>query len=146
MVLQELGGQITAALRRMSDATLVDKSVVTECLKEICKALMYADVNVKLVGELRQNVLKAVDLEGEAAGVNKRRTIERNVFKELVKMLDPGKKPYTPEKGHSSVVMFVGLQGAGKTTSVAKYVHRLLFMFYDLLVCGEPRLTHIIHF
>eukprot|EP00241_Pyramimonas_parkeae_P015480 CAMPEP_0114327408 /NCGR_PEP_ID=MMETSP0059-20121206/30282_1 /TAXON_ID=36894 /ORGANISM="Pyramimonas parkeae, Strain CCMP726" /LENGTH=543 /DNA_ID=CAMNT_0001456527 /DNA_START=352 /DNA_END=1983 /DNA_ORIENTATION=- len=121
MVLQELGGQITAALRRMSDATLVDKSVVTECLKEICKALMYADVNVKLVGELRQNVLKAVDLEGEAAGVNKRRTIERNVFKELVKMLDPGKKPYTPEKGHSSVVMFVGLQGAGKTTSVAKY-------------------------
>jgi hypothetical protein len=35
MVLQELGGQITNALRRMSDATLVDKTVIDSCMKEI---------------------------------------------------------------------------------------------------------------
>lgn len=54
MVLQELGGQITNALRRMSDATLVDKTVIDSCMKEICNALITADVNVKLVSELRK--------------------------------------------------------------------------------------------
>eukprot|EP00959_Pyramimonas_sp_CCMP1952_P136551 2857771-Pyramimonas_sp.AAC.2 len=122
MVLQELGGQISSALRRMSDATLLDKGVIDACLKDVCTALLQADVNVKLVGELRKNIRNALDADEEKAGVNKRRTIEKAVFKELVKMLDPGKKPYTPEKGTSSVVMFVGLQGAGKTTSVAKCV------------------------
>jgi signal recognition particle subunit SRP54 len=54
MVLQELGGRITAALRKMSDATLVDKAVIDSCMKEICGALLTADVNVKLVSELRK--------------------------------------------------------------------------------------------
>ena len=139
MVLAELGGQITSALKRMRDATLVDKTVVQECMKEICTALLQSDVNVKLVGELRKNVLAAVDMEGEAAGVNKRKTIERNVFKELVGMLDPGKKPFAPETGRSNVVMFVGLQGAGKTTSVAKYVLSALFTYFHrtTLACNE---------
>jgi signal recognition particle subunit SRP54 len=67
-------------------------------------------------------VVAAVENDENAAGVNKRRTIERGVFKELVRMLDPGKKPFCPVRGTSQVVMFVGLQGAGKTTSVAKCV------------------------
>jgi len=54
MVLQELGGRITSALRKMSDATLVDKTVIDSCMKEICGALLTADVNVKLVSELRK--------------------------------------------------------------------------------------------
>jgi signal recognition particle subunit SRP54 len=122
MVLQELGGQISSALRRMSDATVIDKTVIDGCIKDICTSLLQADVNVKLVGELRKNIRNAIDADEDKAGVNKRRTIERTVFKELVNMLDPGKKPFTPEKGTTSVVMFVGLQGAGKTTSVAKCV------------------------
>jgi len=73
-------------------------------------------------GGTAQNVVAAVENDENAAGVNKRRTIERGVFKELVRMLDPGKKPFSPERGTSQVVMFVGLQGAGKTTSVAKCV------------------------
>ena len=133
MVLQELGGQISSALRRMSDATLLDKNVIDACLKDVCTALLQADVNVKLVGELRKNIRNALDADEEKAGVNKRRTIEKAVFKELVKMLDPGKKPFTPEKGTSSVVMFVGLQGAGKTTSVAKCATLFCPMFTHLL-------------
>eukprot|EP00854_Cymbomonas_tetramitiformis_P017881 gene17881-21290_t len=138
MVLQELGGKISAALRKMSDATLVDKSVVDACLKDICAALLHADVNVKLVGELRKNIRSAIDQDDVAAGNNKRRTIERSVFKELTSMLDPGKKPFVPEKGTSSVVMFVGLQGAGKTTTVAKYaLHYKRKGFKVAMVCAD---------
>lgn len=35
--------------------------------------------------------------------------------------MDPGFKPFQPKKGKANVVMFVGLQGSGKTTTCAKY-------------------------
>jgi signal recognition particle subunit SRP54 len=38
-------------------------------------------------------------------------------------MLDAGRKPYQLKKGQSNVVMFVGLQGSGKTTTCAKYAY-----------------------
>lgn len=45
------------------------------------------------------------------------------VFDELVALVDPGedaRQPFTPKKGQTNVVMFVGLQGSGKTTSCTK--------------------------
>ena len=56
MVLAELGGKITSALRKMANATVVDEEVLTGMLKEICAALLEADVNVKLVQQLRTNI------------------------------------------------------------------------------------------
>ena len=55
-----------------------------------------------------------------AQGLNKRRMIQQAVFTELVKLVDPGVKPYQPKKGKCNVIMFVGLQGSGKTTTCTK--------------------------
>lgn len=55
-----------------------------------------------------------------AGGVNKRRLIQKSVFTELIKLVDPGVAPFKPQKGRPNVIMFVGLQGAGKTTSCTK--------------------------
>jgi signal recognition particle subunit SRP54 len=44
-------------------------------------------------------------------------------MKELCSMLDPGVPPYEPKKKKPNVIMFVGLQGAGKTTTCTKYAH-----------------------
>jgi signal recognition particle GTPase len=41
----------------------------------------------------------------------------QTVFDELIALLDPKTKPFQPKKGHPNVIMFVGLQGAGKTTT-----------------------------
>lgn len=60
--------------------------VLEEMLKEICAALLEADVNVKLVGMLRKNIRSAVNLEEMPAGVNKRRIIQQAVFKELCRV------------------------------------------------------------
>ena len=54
------------------------------------------------------------------SGLNKRRMIQQAVFQELVKLVDPGVKPHTPKKGKANVIMFVGLQGSGKTTTCTK--------------------------
>eukprot|EP01125_Pyxidicula_operculata_P014155 TRINITY_DN46_c0_g1_i1.p1 TRINITY_DN46_c0_g1~~TRINITY_DN46_c0_g1_i1.p1 ORF type:complete len:478 (+),score=136.39 TRINITY_DN46_c0_g1_i1:71-1504(+) len=120
MVLAELSGKITGALMKMRNATVIDDSVIDEMLKEICNALVSADVNFKTVMTLRTNMKKSLNIEEMAAGLDKRRTIKKVVFEELVKMLDPGVETWKPQKGKTNVIMFVGLQGSGKTTTVTK--------------------------
>ena len=46
--------------------------------------------------------------------------MQQTVFKELVTLVDAGAKPYQPKRGRANVIMMVGLQGAGKTTTCAK--------------------------
>ncbi|KAM3405217.1 hypothetical protein ACQJBY_007980 [Aegilops geniculata] len=138
MVLAELGGSISRALARMSSATVVDENVLRECLNEIARALMQADVRFKMVCDLQANIKKSVNLEALAAGTNKRRVIETAVGKELCKMLDPGKPAFVPKKGKPNVVMFVGLQGSGKTTTCTKYAHyHQRKGFKPSLVCAD---------
>jgi len=77
MVLQELGTRITKALRCMSNATIVDEKVLTECLNEISRALLEADVQLKLVATLQGHIKKSVNLNGLASGLNKRKIIQQ---------------------------------------------------------------------
>jgi len=120
MVLPELGRKITNALKSLSNATVINEQVLDAMLKEICAALLEADVNVQLVKRLRANIKAAANFEEMAAGTNKRRLIQHNVFQELCKLVDPGVKAWQPQKGKQNVIMFVGLQGSGKTTTCTK--------------------------
>ena len=58
-----------------------------------------------------------------AAGLNKRRMIQHAVFQELCKLVDPGVKTWQPQKGKPNVIMFIGLQGNGKTTTCTKLAY-----------------------
>ncbi|GER48448.1 signal recognition particle 54 kDa protein [Striga asiatica] len=123
MVLAQLGGTITRALQQMSNATIIDEKVLNDCLNEITRALLQADVQVKLLADMKNNIKRIVNLDDLAAGHNKRNIIQKAIFNELCKILDPGKPSFTPTKGKTSVIMFVGLQGAGKTTTCTKYAY-----------------------
>ncbi|PNH00194.1 Signal recognition particle protein 2 [Tetrabaena socialis] len=127
MVLAELGTRITKAISSMSQAGLIDEKVLDTVLKEICTALLQADVNVKQVANLRNGVKKRVNITELAAGLNKHRVIEKAVFDELCEMLDSGADPkkleLKKEKNKTHTVMFVGLQGCGKTTTCTKYAY-----------------------
>eukprot|EP00913_Durusdinium_trenchii_P018270 g17165.t1 len=81
-----------------------------------------------VLGELGQritasNVKKRVLLESDASGVNKRKLIQKAVVEELVRLVSTDRKPYKLEKGKCNIIMFVGLQGSGKTTTCTKYAH-----------------------
>ena len=56
MVLADLGRKITNALKSLSNATVINEEVLNAMLKEICAALLEADVNVQLVKKLRNNI------------------------------------------------------------------------------------------
>ncbi|KAF2559513.1 hypothetical protein F2Q68_00013460, partial [Brassica cretica] len=138
MVLAELGGRITHAIHQMRNVTIMDEKALNECLNEITRALLQSDVSFSLVKEMQTNIKKIVNLQDLAAGHNKRRIIEQAIFGELCKMLDPGKPAFAPKKAKPSVVMFVGLQGAGKTTTCTKYAYYHQKKGYKpALVCAD---------
>ena len=78
MVLAELGGRISSALKHMSNAIVIDEKVLTDCLNEVSRALLAADVQVSLVSTLQKNVKKIH--KQLAFGHNKRRIIQQVHF------------------------------------------------------------------
>lgn len=89
-------------------------------MKEICTALLESDVNVRLVQSLRKSIKHKVDFKNLPAGSNRKRYIAKAVFDELVALVDTHEKPYEPKPKKTNVIMLVGLQGAGKTTTCTK--------------------------
>ena len=107
-------------------------------LKEICSALLSADVNVRLVQSLRKSIKSTVNFSSLSPAVNKKRVIQKAVFDELVALVDPHADPFRPKKGRSNVIMFVGLQGAGKTTTCTRLArHYQMRGFRTALVCAD---------
>jgi len=98
MVLAELGGSISRAIRSMNNATIIDETVLNSCVNEISRALLHADVQFKMVREMQTNIKKIVNLQHLATGHDKRKIIQQTIFNELCRMLDPGKPAYTPRK------------------------------------------------
>ncbi len=97
----------------MPDKFALHWQVLDACLKEIVTALLQADVNVRLVGKLRDNVKMRANNADKGAGLNKRKIIEKAVVDELSSMLSSGvdeKKLVDLKKGQPNVIMFVGLQ------------------------------------
>ncbi|VDP10025.1 unnamed protein product [Soboliphyme baturini] len=123
MVLAELGRKIRNAIGSLSQATVINEEVLNAMLKEVCTALLEADVNIRLVKQLRENVKSQINFDEMAAGMNKRRMIQKAVFQELIKLVDPDVKPWQPVKGKPNIIMFVGLQGSGKTTTCTKMAY-----------------------
>uniref|UniRef100_A0AAF5CZ09 Signal recognition particle 54 kDa protein n=2 Tax=Strongyloides stercoralis TaxID=6248 RepID=A0AAF5CZ09_STRER len=123
MVLADLGRRIRVAIGKLGQATVINEEEIKAMLNEVCSALLESDVNIRLVKKLKDNCFKKINNEELLGGVNKRRVIQKTVFQELLALVDPGITPYTPLKGRPNVIMFVGLQGAGKTTTCTKMAY-----------------------
>ena len=63
MVLADLGKQIQEQFKKLNRSKSVDKPLIDEILKEICNALMLADINIKYVIQMRTAVEKKVSAE-----------------------------------------------------------------------------------
>eukprot|EP00127_Corallochytrium_limacisporum_P001462 Clim_evm15s57 gene=Clim_evmTU15s57 len=138
MVLGDLGKRLQGALRGLGQSGEVDDEAINAMLKELGNALIQSDVNIKLVVQLKKRVLKKIQAGDATAGANKKRLAQKAVFEELTALLDPGKEPFKPVKGRPNVIMFVGLQGAGKTTTCTKVAyHYARKKWKSCLVCAD---------
>ncbi|KAL4506668.1 hypothetical protein ABPG72_000239 [Tetrahymena utriculariae] len=123
MVLNDLGKKISGALLKLSKDYSFDESLLNQVLKEISLALLQSDVNVKYVKQLSDNILEKFKME-EGSATNIKKLIQQCVVQELTMMLDSKKQPFSLKRGKPNIIMFVGLQGAGKTTICAKYANQ----------------------
>ncbi|GAA5851102.1 hypothetical protein JCM9279_000322 [Rhodotorula babjevae] len=135
MVLQDLGRRLNSALQSVSASSTIDEQALDAVLKTVCSALLESDVNVLLVKRTRERVKRQVLPQLEEiqqrqgaehdtmAGNKAKQLIHKAIFDELVALVDPGDDAppaFNPVKGKTQVIMMVGLQGAGKTTTCTK--------------------------
>ncbi len=116
MVLEGLGESLRTTLKKIANASSIDEKTVKELVRDIQRALLQADVNVKLALELSRAIEKRALTEKPPSGVHAREHVVKIVYDELVKLL--GKPKDIGLKGQT--VMMVGLYGQGKTTTCGK--------------------------
>ncbi|KAG8372524.1 hypothetical protein BUALT_Bualt12G0075100 [Buddleja alternifolia] len=80
MVLVQLGVSISRALQQMSNATIIDEKMLNDCLNDIARALLQANVHFKLVRDMQTNIKKIVNFDDLAAGHNKHKIIQQGVI------------------------------------------------------------------
>ncbi len=112
----DLGEGIRKALARITGAPVVDEAAVKDLVKELQRALLSSDVNVKLVLELTKKIEERAIHEKPPSLLSVREHVVSIVYEELAKML--GEK-YEPQVRKQRIMM-LGLFGSGKTTSVSK--------------------------
>ncbi|MEA1945420.1 MAG: signal recognition particle protein Srp54 [Euryarchaeota archaeon] len=116
MVLDKLGDSLQGAIKKIAGAGRVDKRAVDEMVKDIQRALLQSDVNVKQVMELSTRIRERALALKPRAGVSAREHVIRIVYDELVNLIGES----TPLALSEQTIMMIGLQGSGKTTTTAK--------------------------
>ncbi|TFG11008.1 signal recognition particle protein [Candidatus Thorarchaeota archaeon] len=120
MVLEGLGRSLNSALKRLFGASVVDEELVKELVKDLQRALLQADVDVNLVLAITERVQEQALDESLPRGVSRREHIVRVVWDNLALFLGEKPVPLTIQPGQPNVIMLVGIQGSGKTTTVGK--------------------------
>ncbi|AIU69811.1 signal recognition particle [Thermococcus eurythermalis] len=137
MALEKLGKALNNALRKLARAGTVDEAMIKEIVRDIQRALLQADVNVKLVLQLTKAIQKRALEEEPPAGVSRKEHIIKIVYEELTKFLGTEAKPLEI-KEKPTIILTVGIQGSGKTTSVAKLARHLQKRGYKVgVVCSD---------
>ncbi|HEX5179140.1 MAG TPA: signal recognition particle protein [Gemmatimonadaceae bacterium] len=131
----ELSDKLDAVFTRLRGRGVLSEADIKEGLREIRRVLLEADVNFQLTREFLERV------EQKAVGVSALRTVSpgqqlvKIVHDELTAMLGEQREGLRMSTVPPTVVLMVGLQGSGKTTTAAKLARRL---------AGEGRPTRLV--
>ena len=95
-----------------------------EALREIRRALLEADVNLRVVKAFISNIKDKAEGENVLQGVNPSQQLVKIVHDDLMELLGKAVSPLD-FSGRPNLIMMLGLQGSGKTTSSAKLAVKL---------------------
>jgi len=135
---ETLGERLAAALKKISGRGVLRPEDVDAGLREVRMALLEADVNFKVVKEFIERVRARITGVEMAPGLTAPQQVVKAVNEELVDLLG-GNSEGLRYGASPTVVMLVGLQGSGKTTTAIKLAllarrdgHRPLLAALDL--------------
>ena len=116
-MLERLGEVIKKATDKIANAIFLDKNLVDLIVGDLQRALIEADVNVKLVKELSDKIKKEA-LDERVKGIEKKEHLIKLLHDELLKILGESKELKLNSK--RNVILLLGLYGSGKTTTISK--------------------------
>jgi len=112
--------KIQSTFRKITGKTKITDENIGEALREIRLALLEADVNFKVVKSFVRSVKESAVGQEITRGLHPGQQLVRIVHDELTKILGGELPDLTFSGSKPFVIMMVGLQGSGKTTSCAK--------------------------
>ena len=121
----ELSGKLTATLRSLTGRGVLTEDAVKEGLREIRRILLEADVSFDLTRDFLERVQAKAIGQNALADVRPGHQLVKIVYDELVVMLGERQAPIVHATVPPTVILLVGLQGSGKTTTAGKLARRL---------------------
>ncbi|MBQ2153515.1 MAG: signal recognition particle protein [Oscillospiraceae bacterium] len=120
MAFEGLTEKLSAAFRRLRSKGRLTESDVKEAMREIRLALLEADVSYKVVKDFIRTVSERCVGSDVLEGLNPAQMVVKVVNEELTRLMGSENQKITMASNGPTIVMLVGLQGAGKTTNGAK--------------------------
>src|SRR6266540_2435344 len=146
-MLDNLRSSLGAALKKLVGASDVNEELIDSLCKDVQRALLQSDVNVRLVLSITQNLKKRSLEESPPKGLSRKDHIVSILYDELSRLMgnkgdivpqnkQPEKQVISFSPGKLSVVLMFGIQGSGKTTVTGKLARWLTKHGYRVGVVG----------
>ena len=135
MAFDSLSSRLQMGLRRLTGKGKLDEKDIDDMLREVRLSLLEADVNYKVVKKFLANIKEQALGEKIMKGLNPGQQVVKIVREELKRTLGDEAVDLKIKEHGQSIIMAVGLQGAGKTTAVGK-----MALFYRKKLKKKPLL------
>lgn len=121
----ELSSKLSDTLRRLAGRGVLTEEAVKEGLREVRRVLLEADVSFDLTREFLDRVQARAVGADALRSVRPGQQVVKIVYDELVALLGEKQAPIAFASVPPTVILLVGLQGSGKTTTAGKLARRL---------------------
>lgn len=134
-MLDNLKNNLRAAIKKIVSSSGIDEELIKELSKDVQRALLQSDVNVKLVLQISKNLEERSLNESPPPGLSRKDHIVKILYDELAKLLGT-ETEFSFKAGKLNKVLMLGIQGSGKTTHTAKLAKFLTKQGYKIGVIG----------
>jgi signal recognition particle subunit SRP54 len=118
-MLDSLREGLQNAVKKLVGASVVDEKAVKEFVRDLQRTLIQGDVNVKIALEVTDRVQRRALEEKPVGGVTRKDQVVSILYEELARLLG-GEGGLQLDKSKTNVLVMLGVQGSGKTTTTAK--------------------------
>ena len=139
MAFENLTEKLARIFKKLRGQARLTESNMDEMLKEIRVALLEADVNYKVVKEFINNVKEKAIGQEVLTKLNPSQMITKIVHDELETLLGGGENEIQYQNNKPTIILLVGLQGSGKTTTAGKLAYLIKNKLHKkvLLAAGD---------
>lgn len=123
MAFESLSEKLSGIFKKLRGQSRLSEANMDSMLKEIRVALLEADVNYKVVKEFTNNVKEKAIGQQVLTKLNPSQMIVKIVHDELEALLGSEETELNYQRNRPTVIMLVGLQGSGKTTTAGKLAY-----------------------